>query len=564
MPSLMAGTDEVICRAMGVERRSLLAKRGQPIKPVPQAKAQALLRNLYQCIASNFPGQVRSPTEKLWQCRQATDLTDRNCNPETLLEKAVANLARAGHMPGWFNQCPVATGLVDPHADRGRRIDLVHLDGEKVRLVELKWDSDTPASALFQVVEYGLAWLFAWLRKDELGLADRPVMSLPKISLEVLAPCVYYSDGSHRELIESIHHALGAFVGQETKGAASMSLIALSFPKAFTEVPFNDGQDVKTQCRSATLTPAGRAVRDAFSRAASADDLGGPATTQGLPMRRFLNWFGTGGLSERRAADEALGEERFLPGVPAARVEEILARAAGNEIALGKFDHPESSAALAANALGYFLNRAADLPPIPGLDHAGWPARSVMLEANVRFPWKGGRHPWLDALVTTRRALIGIESKRYEPFRKKHAPKAHFSDAYWRPVWGDRMSGYQDVREALSEDPNLYSHLDAAQLIKHAFALRTEAHRNHPHRELKPFLLYLYAEPEWWAGSLGRVDEQAKLRHRREITDFSSRVSSDEVAFVSCSYRQLLEAWSNANDKGVRAHAAAVAERFVP
>ena len=119
-----------------------------------------------------------------------------------------------------------------------------------------------------------------------------------------------------------------------------------------------------------------------------------------------------------------------------------MASAAGNEIALGKFDHPESSAALAVNTMGYFLIRAADLPPIPGLDDAGWPARSVMLEANVRFPWKGGRHPWLDALVTTRRALIGIESKRYEPFRREYGPKTRFSDAYWRPVWGDQMSGY--------------------------------------------------------------------------------------------------------------------------
>lgn len=474
MPSLMAGTDEVICQAMGVERRSQLTKRGRTIKPLPRAKAQALVRNLYQCIASNFPGQVRSRTEKLWQCRQATDLTDRNRNPETLLEKAVANLAKAGYMPGWHNQCPAATGLVDPHADGGRRIDLVHLDRETVRLIELKWDSDTPTSALFQVVEYGLAWLFAWLRKDELGLADRPVLSLPEVSLEVLAPYAYYSDGSHRDLFEAMHHALGAFVAHETQGAVSMSLDALSFPEAFTEVPFNDGQDVKTQCGSTALTPKGRIVRDAFCDAASTQLLETSSAARASPMRRMLNWVGKGGLSERGAEDEAQREERFLPEVPAARVEEILARAAGNEIALGKFDHPESSAALAVNALGYFLNRAADLPPIPGLDDAGWPARSVMLEANVRFPWSGGRHPWLDALVTTRSALIGIESKRYEPFRKGYAPKARFSDAYWRPVWGDRMSGYQGVRDALRDDPKLYLHLDAAQLIKHAFALRTE------------------------------------------------------------------------------------------
>ena len=36
--------------------------------------------------------------------------------------------------------------------------------------------------------------------------------------------------------------------------------------------------------------------------------------------------------------------------------------AAGNEIATGKFDSPESSAALAANAFGFFLQRASELP----------------------------------------------------------------------------------------------------------------------------------------------------------------------------------------------------------
>ena len=42
--------------------------------------------------------------------------------------------------------------------------------------------------------------------------------------------------------------------------------------------------------------------------------------------------------------------DRFLPGVPAAQVEAMLNAAPGNEIATGKFDSPESSAALAEGA----------------------------------------------------------------------------------------------------------------------------------------------------------------------------------------------------------------------
>ena len=40
-----------------------------------------------------------------------------------------------------------------------------------------------------------------------------------------------------------------------------------------------------------------------------------------------------------------------------------------------------------------------DLPPLPDCGQAAWPARSLVLEATVHFPWRGGRHPVLDCLV---------------------------------------------------------------------------------------------------------------------------------------------------------------------
>ena len=52
--------------------------------------------------------------------------------------------------------------------------------------------------------------------------------------------------------------------------------------------------------------------------------------------------------------------------MPGPQIEAIFDAAAGNEIATGKFDSPESSAALAANAFGFFLQRASDLPALPG------------------------------------------------------------------------------------------------------------------------------------------------------------------------------------------------------
>ena len=182
------------------------------------------------------------------------------------------------------------------------------------------------------------------------------------------------------------------------------------------------------------------------------------------------------------------------------------------------------------------------------------------------FPWRGGRHPVLDCLVETPSALIGIESKRFEPYRLKGHPS--LSDAYWRPVWGEQMGGYERIRDGLRDHPERFDHLDAAQLFKHAFALRTEVHRNERRQMLKPILFYLYAEPEVWPENGPKkgkaVDERAKARHRDEIEAFGATVAGDEVRFVSCSWRRLLDGWASQPDSCIRAHAKAVSARFSP
>lgn len=258
--------------------------------------------------------------------------------------------------------------------------------------------------------------------------------------------------------------------------------------------------------------------------------------------------------------------ERFLPGVPSAEIEAAFGAAPGNEITSGKFDSPESSAALAANAFGFFLNRPGDLPPLPGCERQAWLARRLALEAEVRFPWRGGRHPVLDCLIATPSALIGIESKRYEPFRAKAAtaPSRPLSSAYWRPCWGGRMTGHERVRDALREDRRAYARLDAAQLFKHAFALRTDVHRTGQHAGLRPILFYIYAEPETWPIDGRRVEEDRKAQHRQELEAFATAVAGDEVSFVACPYRTLLRSWTGSENPEIRAHAQAVIERYAP
>lgn len=80
----------------------------------------------------------------------------------------------------------------------------------------------------------------------------------------------------------------------------------------------------------------------------------------------------------------------FLPGVPEDKVREVYGRAAGNEIASGKFASPQSSAALAANGFGWFLVRPSDCPLFPPVADLGGPVRAVEIERELRFPWSGG------------------------------------------------------------------------------------------------------------------------------------------------------------------------------
>lgn len=254
--------------------------------------------------------------------------------------------------------------------------------------------------------------------------------------------------------------------------------------------------------------------------------------------------------------------DRFLPGVPGPQIEIILNAAPGNEIGSGKFDSPESSAALTVNTFGFFLYQAQNLPPLLACEKEVWPAISLALEEKVRFPWKGGCHPHLDVLIKTPSALVGIESKRFEPFRDKEQPS--FSDTYWRDVWGSRMKGYENVRDKLRKNGCLYVHLDAAQLVKHAFALRTRVNRKAGCQGLKPILYYLYAEPDTWPRNSMPIDQEMKTRHKKEIETFRKEVEGDEVRFISCSYRRLLANWKQHEGAGIPAHAEAVFQRFSP
>lgn len=249
--------------------------------------------------------------------------------------------------------------------------------------------------------------------------------------------------------------------------------------------------------------------------------------------------------------------EHFLGGLPVEQIVSAFSASPGNEITSGKFASAESSAQLVANAFGFFLNKPQTLPRLPGCRSvANWPPISVRLEAEVRFPWAGGRHPWLDVLVETSDALIGIESKRFEPFRNRKASR--WSKAYWRD-WGIGMEPYSRLRDELHTGRFAPERLDPDQLVKHAFGLRTEARRKDKRK--RPVLIYLYHEPKQWPDGRS-MDESSIVTHRSELQAFARKVKSAEVVFRACTYRDLVESWMSCEDVAVNRHALALRDRF--
>jgi hypothetical protein len=202
---------------------------------------------------------------------------------------------------------------------------------------------------------------------------------------------------------------------------------------------------------------------------------------------------------------------------------------------------------------GFFLSDAEPLEALPRCQCAAG-AKLLGLEVIVRFPWTGGRHPCLDALIDSPSFLIGVESKRYEPFRG-HGP-AVFSDTY-RHDWGRRMRGCECVRDILKDNPHAFKYLDAAQLVKHAFGLRTAGESRHK----RALLYYVYAEPRAWPGRRVISPEDHRA-HREELERFAILVADDEVSFRWSSYSELLILWSASNRAAVREHAEAILKHF--
>jgi hypothetical protein len=263
--------------------------------------------------------------------------------------------------------------------------------------------------------------------------------------------------------------------------------------------------------------------------------------------------------------------EALLWGLPIERIRSDVSRGDGDEIGRGRIFSPRSSTALAINAFGPFLERASALPPLPGLDDTDWVPLRVEAEAKLPFPWSKGSLvgvPNLDLLIETKTAVIGIESKRFEPWdskRQRPPGRPLWSERYSAHAWGEGLRGYTHVRDASIAADRAgalrFRHLDEAQLVKHAFALHTAIQPRERFAGKAAILAYIYAEPR--ADVSGRIiAESAHALHRSEVAGLFADVANDSVRLLPVSYRELLGSWSAARVPQLRAHAAAVKAFF--
>ena len=224
---------------------------------------------IYRRITMNCPNPS-STSKRLWELRRATHIAPHNLSDETMLEKAVVMLAANGHMHGWFNQCPTASGIGDHSRNRHSNVDLVHWSEptRHARLVELKWQSDHPAAAVRQVLRYGAAYVFCRMHRNQLPLQRASVMDARHVSLLVAAPALYFraprrAPDLQGGLARARKYLKRFDVGSKIDGL-SMSLDVLAFPDWFEELPFADGADVRARCDHGELTDMGQKIRDAF------------------------------------------------------------------------------------------------------------------------------------------------------------------------------------------------------------------------------------------------------------------------------------------------------------
>ena len=231
--SILSGTKDIINRCFlgsshGTKSYRHISEarrlRGSPVN----FDAETMLRRLLDQIRINLECRnTESTSQSNWRDDPLRKISPNNKSTEVRLERAIAALDRKPR--DWWNQMPIASGIVRSQADRRRAIDLIHdcSDGDnEFDFIELKIDSDNPLFALMEIVLYGLVYLALRTQPDALSQASRDarVFKAEKINLRVLAPGDYYKPYSLDWLHDELNAALATITREQFAGRLSMTV----------------------------------------------------------------------------------------------------------------------------------------------------------------------------------------------------------------------------------------------------------------------------------------------------------------------------------------------------
>lgn len=239
---ILAGTKEIINRNLFDDQLRNYGNEAEGVcfRQFPSGNgfcAKKLVSDLIEQIRNNLrdSGEDWERTSKQnWRGEGNINskISPKNDSKEVKLERAIAKMLENTKRKDWWNQMPIASGLIDSDNDRRRAIDLVHSygDSKSYDFVELKIDrypDNTPLFALMEILLYGLVYLV--LRKERKWLPknfrDVPVFTATNIRLIVLAPGKFYEGYELGWLGKGLTEALGKVVGSERlEGGLSMEI----------------------------------------------------------------------------------------------------------------------------------------------------------------------------------------------------------------------------------------------------------------------------------------------------------------------------------------------------
>jgi hypothetical protein len=230
--------------------------------------------------------------------------------------------------------------------------------------------------------------------------------------------------------------------------------------------------------------------------------------------------------------------DNLIDGVTPADFEADLLENSGNDLTDTRggpagFRAAFSAAALAVNSFGPF-RRHPDRLLIDGM--SGFTETRFAFKCSTGLQ---GASAHFDFWGLSPGAVLAVESRFLEILSPS---RAEFPAKYARPFLGTETAAgiaeepWVTVFKRLCDDPGIYTHFDAAQVVKHYLGLV----RSFPRRPR--VLAYLFWEPT----NASAIYEF--VSHRKEVADFAERVGGCETRFVAMSYRDLRSEWQDASN----------------